>query len=202
MSDFNLQWRPQRLSLGDFQLRLDPDIAADIRRLQFESASARLRSLILNPDWSSLQQSDLELMLRQAPASPQPAVPRGRGPQTPRAGEVGDVLKAVWKIPAVNNAANRVLDDIARQLRRGWNQSSTGERVLLVSHTITLGGGALTAVFTNRQTRVGILDFLSGKDIPVPKVDGLTFQIRHNRTGPQPDYGLVISFDVAPYFRD
>ncbi|MDJ0656363.1 MAG: hypothetical protein QNJ40_19545 [Xanthomonadales bacterium] len=185
-------------SLGNFQLRLDPEIEAEIRRLGAAPPSPRLRSLFLNPNWAGFQQSNLDWMLRQPPApGAPPAVPRGAGPATPRAANVGDLARAVWNLPAVQGAAGRVLDDVGAAARRGWNTASPGQRALFITHSVVLSGGAIAGILSHDQTRTGVLDFLSGKNIPVPGVDGLTLQLRHDSG--RGDYGAIVGFDVAPY---
>lgn len=183
-----------RYSLGDFRLHLDPDIEAEIARIQL----GRLREIMLQPNWALFQSSDLDRMLRQPlPPPPPPAFPRGAGPATPRAGQVGDLLGAVWKLPFVQQAATRLEFDVSRQFWRGWNSSTTGERALIITQGLVIGGGALTGVLSHSPTRVQVLNFLSGKDIPVPGLRGLSVQLRHNSA--IGDYGGVLTFDLAPY---
>ena len=186
-----------RFSLGDFSLRLDPDIEAEIRRMQGGVPSIVLRNRLMNPDWRLFQPSQLDWL--RMPAST-PTAPRvAAGPSTPRPGQIGDLLGAVWKLPAVQMASTRLLDEVQRQLRRGWNRSSRGERALVVTHTILLGGGVLAGVMTNDPARTGVLNFIDGRDIPVPGVSGLSVQLRHDRSGPRPDYGGMLKFDLGRY---
>lgn len=199
-----LTWRPRlaSASLGQFVLELDPRIQAEIRALMQQADAAApspsLRALVLRPSWERFQQRHLDRMLLQPlPRPAAPLVPRGAGPATPRPGDIGEFAKAVWQVPAVQGAAGQVLDGAAQGLRRGWNGASTGERVLVVSHAVMLGGGALTAVLANRPARTAVLDFVSGKPIPVPGVEGLTLELRHDSA--RGDYGGIVTFDLAPY---
>ena len=74
-----------RFSLGDFRLRLDPQIEAEIQKIQSGSTSPLLRRRLLQPDWSRFQQSQLDWVLRQpVPKAPGPPVPRLPGPPVPR----------------------------------------------------------------------------------------------------------------------
>ncbi|MFZ5601421.1 MAG: hypothetical protein ACOY7J_03125 [Pseudomonadota bacterium] len=183
-----------RFSLGDFRLHLDPEIEAQIELIQ----RGRLRGIMLQPNWSQFQKSDLDRMLQQPlPPAPPPAFPRGAGPATPRAAQVGDLLGAVWRLPFMQQAATRLADDASRRFQRDWGQATTGERALVITQAIVVGGGALTGVLTNSPTRVQVLNFLSGKDIPVPGLPGLSVQLRHNST--LGDYGGILMFDLAPY---
>jgi hypothetical protein len=198
-----LTWRPRSLSVGKFELKLDPRIEAEIRALGQRADAApaipMLRARALCPSWQLFEQRHLDWMLRQPLPTRRdaPLVPRGAGPASPRPGEIGDFAKAVWAVPAVQGAAGHVLDGAARGLRRGWDGASTGERVLVVSHAAVLGGGALTAVLSNRPARTAVLDFVSGKPIPVPGVEGLTLELRHDSA--HGDYGGIVTFDLAPY---
>ena len=169
-----------------------------MRALRLGSVTPRLRQLVLNPDWSRLQQSDLDRMLRQPPTpGAPPLVPAGRGPATPRAGEAGDVAKAFWKVPLVQTAANQILDQVSRRAERDWNRMSGAQRALVITQTVIIGGGAIAGIMSNRQARGDVLNFLSGRDLPVPGVPGLTLQLRLGGSGPNPDYGAVVGFDLA-----
>jgi len=77
----------------------------------------------------------------------------------------------------VRRAAERTMDDAARTARRGWRRSTTSEKVLFVSHSVVLFGGALTAVMADDEARPLVLGLLSGVDIPVPWVSGLSFRV-------------------------
>lgn len=183
-----------RYSLGDFRLHLDPDIEAEIALIQ----RGRLQAIMLQPNWALFQSSDLDRMLRQPlPPAPPPAFPRGAGPATPRAAEIGDLLGAVWRLPFVQQAATRLAYDASRQFQRGWNRATPGERALVVTQAIVMGGGALTGVLSHGPTRARVLDFVSGMDIPVPGLQGLSVQLRHNSA--RGDYGGMLTFDLAPY---
>ena len=183
-----------RYSLGDFRLHLDPQIQAEIARIQ----SGRLRGIMLQPNWAAFRSSDLDRILQQPlPPPPPPAFPRGAGPATPRAGQIGDLLGAVWRLPFVQQAVTRLEYDVSRRFLLGWNRATTAERALVVTQAIVVSGGALTGVLSNNPTRVQVLDFLSGKDIPVPGLRGLSVQLRHNSA--IGDYGGMLTFDLSTY---
>ncbi|ANM31008.1 hypothetical protein ABI59_17660 [Acidobacteria bacterium Mor1] len=188
-----------RLNLGNFRLQLDPDIESEIRRLQGGVPSIVLRNRLMNPSWRLFQPSQMDWLQMPPPTASTPSVPRGAGPATPRPGQVGDLLGAVWRLPAVQQASSRLLDEVQRQARRGWNRSSPGERGLIVTQAILLGGGALAGVMSNDPARTFVLDFIDGRDIPVPGVSGLSVQLRHDRSGPRPDYGGMLKFDLGRY---
>ena len=197
---FNYGWRPRGPSLGDFTLHLDPHLEAEIRALGAGTPSPSLRTLILSPPWSLFNQSHLDRILATPPPSnPGPLVPRGAGPSTPRPGEVGDVLRAVWAIPSVQRAANDAMGRITLDMRRGWNEATPAERGLAIGWgVVTLA--TLTPLLANADTRMGILRFLEGKDIPVPGVDPLTLRIGPRGGGASfsnfPIRGLTLSGNV------
>jgi hypothetical protein len=181
--------RPDRFRLGDFRLRLDPEIAAYIQALQVR---------ILMPSWRSLQQEDL---LRLPPPSPArgagPLVPRGPGPQTPRPGEVADVMEALWKVPAVNQARDRLLGDLRLRLQRDWRQATPAERALAITTISTMSGMALAGVLSNDAARTSAFEFIVDRDLPVPGVDGLTFKLKKRGA----DYEVMLTLELAPYLQ-
>lgn len=182
MSDFQL--RPPSLqlpratgpSLGNYQLQLQPWFIEEFRALMSRPASARLRDLMFRPDWRQIQQEEFMRRLRQAPAAPQaPLVPAGAGPAEPRPGEVPDIMGAIWRVPAVQGAVGNVLSDV----ERNFGRMTTGETILVVSHAALLLGGIATAINLQRNPPRMPLSLLLGRSIPVPGVDGLSFQILH-----------------------
>jgi len=228
--DWNRFQRGPRFRLGEpgeFQLRLDPSIEAELRRLELEIGTGRFRQLCLSPDWSRFYQSDLDRLLTAPPPSPRPPlVPRGAGPSTPRRAELGDLMAAVWAIPTVQQAANRVSEEASRQLQRGWRGLSLGERTLLISHGALIAGGAVAGVLSNRETRQAAFGLVENRDVSVPGVDGLSFRISRYGAGlnsPLPfvpglsvrghfsvndpstphrvDYQGMVNFDVAEFLR-
>jgi len=183
MGDFDLTLprRQNRYSLGDYQLVMDPRIEAAILELRTQPPAPVLRNLFVSPNWELLQESQLDAALGQPPAQTTPLVPRGAGPATARPGKKSDVMGAIWGVPAVRQASERVLDNVSDQLRRDWNRLSTGERVLVISHGAVLAGGTLAAVLNDDAGRQLVLDLISDRDIPIPGVNGLT--VRVNRRG-------------------
>ena len=82
-------------------------------------------------------------------------------------------------------------------------------------------GSSLTIILANQQTRVMAFDLLKGRDIPVPGVDGLSFQLLDRGgavTAPlgvpglsgharlqfptqRPDFEVTVNFDVMEFIR-
>ena len=192
MSDFQLTlpsfgYQRPALSLGDFQLQLDPKIAAEIRAIHTNAvpqpsrtpspnpgmAFPQLRNYWLQPDWAALQQSAvLQRLLLTPPGAPSPPlVPRGAGPATPQSGSVSDLLKAFWAVPVVRSTANNVLDRATGHLQRGWREAPNGERALFVGHALVMAG-MLTAPLANSGYRLQVLELIQNTDLPVPGVPG------------------------------
>jgi hypothetical protein len=166
--------------LSDYHLHLDPELEAEIRALQSAPPTQRLRNLVLFPDWMALEPMTLDQILRTPPptAASAPLVPRGEYTVPPRAAEVGDLMKAIWAVPVVQDTTNRLLDQASERARREWRGASTGDQVLLVSAGAAIAGGSLAGVLSNNQTRTAALNFIVDKDIPVPGVDGLTVRVK------------------------
>src|SRR6266545_1512452 len=212
--------------LGDFQLRLDPELEAQIRALQSAPPSGRLVNLFLQPNWNALQQSMLDRMLLMPPPAPpsQPLVPRGAGPATPRAAEVGDLMRAIWSVPAVQNGARQVVDQMSQRARSDWQRASVPDRALFITTSAAIAGGSLAGVLSNNEARTRVFNLVVDRDLPVPGVDGLTVRLKPRGgaatyrniggsgvtvsagaqlgTGGQLDYDVMLTFDVARYLRD
>jgi|GEM_PF-2908961 len=173
-----------RFSLGNFQLHLNPVLMKEMRALQQGPPSAQLRNLFLQPKWSIMTQSDVDSLLRARTPGPKAAlVPRGQGPASPKAAEVGDLLKAIWGIPTVRNATGDLLNLASRKAKSDWGSLPGRDRALLVSWSGLIAGSALTTVLVNKESRKTLLDLLVGRDIPVPGLNGLKVQIRESGAG-------------------
>jgi hypothetical protein len=177
-------WQRPRFRLLDEELHLDPEIEAQIRALQAEIEGGRFQRILLRPDFAQFSQSHLSWMLRQpAPAPRPPLVPAGQGPATPRPAQMADLGKAVWAVPALRQAVTQLGEEATRDFRRGWNRAGTGERTAIVTTGLLITGGALAGALANDQSRVDLLTFVDGKNIPVPGVDGLSFRVTRRGSG-------------------
>jgi hypothetical protein len=155
-----------------------------MRALQIELGNGRFRRRILQPNFSQFSQSHLDWMLRQPPpAARPPLVPAGAGPSKPKPAELGDLGRAVWAVPALRQAATRLGDNATRDFRRGWGQAGAGERAAIVTTGVLISGGALAGALTNPDSRLSLLTFVDGKNIPVPGVDGLSFRLTRRGSG-------------------
>lgn len=225
-------YRPTRIRLLDAQLTLDPDIVAMMSDIEAQMAARRILGDMLQPNWH-LMLPDFQSMLTSSPnifATPPPVAgvttfPRGAGPDVPRAGEVSDITRAVYQLPAVQGLVTRAHDEGLRQLRllrREWDSASTGERITMVTMATIFTGALITPIVANQQTRDLAFGLIKGRDIPVPGVDGLSFQILDRGgsvTAPlvvpglsasarlqfpnsaAPSYEATINFDVMEFVR-
>jgi len=181
-----------------FQLRLDPEIEAELALMRMRYVQRILNPFNVRNSLRGLDPSIFGgnapnwLNLR-SPSPPGPLVPAGAGPATPRAASTGDILRAVMAIPAVDAALTNLRTEAMQRARSDWRRLSTGERVLLVSQGVLVGGTALTAVLSNEQSRNFVLNQLQGRNLPVPLVPGLSFQF--NLTGP--DQRIMFNLDLA-----
>ncbi len=214
-----------RPNLGDYQLHLDPELAAQMLALQSGPPSPRLRNLVLFPDWMALEPMTLDRILRTPPptTTSRPLVPRGEYTGAPRAAEVGDLMKAIWAVPAVQETTTRLLDQAGDRARRDWQSASTADRTLVVSSAAVIAGGSLAGVLSNNEARTAAFNFIVDKDLPVPGVDGLTVRVKPRGgaatfrnmggsgvtvsaggqagAGGPPQVEVMVRFDVARYLR-
>jgi hypothetical protein len=100
-------------------------------------------------------------------------------------------------IPAVDTALTTLRTEAMQRARSDWRRLSTGERVLLVSQGVLVGGAALTAVLSNEESRNFVLNQLQGRNLPVPLVPGLSFQF--NITGPE--QRIFFNLDLGQLIR-
>jgi hypothetical protein len=177
-------YQKPRLRLMDTELHLDPAIEAQIRVLQMELESKRLRNLLLKPNFLLFAQSHLDWMLKQPPPKPRPPLFKpGAGPSTPKPAELGDLGKAVWAIPAVRQGVTRLGENLTYDFRLGWGRAGLGEKAAIITTGLVISGGALAGALLNPDSRLQLLTFADGKNVPVPGVDGLSFRIIRRGSG-------------------
>jgi hypothetical protein len=233
MGDFGYQ--PSHIRLLDQHLTLDPDIVRMMGEIEAQMTARSIISDMLQPNWRLLLPDFQSIISTSAsdvfrtptpsqPASAWTATP-GAGPATPRAGELSDVTGALYKLPAVQRLVGLAHDEGLRQLRvlrSEWDNSSTGNRVAMVTMSALVAGGIIAPIIANQQTRDLAFGLIKGRDIPVPGVDGLSFQILDRGgavttplgvpglTGSArlqfpnsslPNYEVMINFDVMQFVR-
>lgn len=174
MGDFVLEmpelgaslYRRPALSLGDYHLKFDPEVEVLLAEFRDRHFTIRMRRAWLNPDWSSLDRDAMrDTMLSFRPPTPAAGCAwkaPGLGPATPRAGTVGDVMTAVYRVPCVRKFADAHLDRVERYARGVWNKAPVGGKVGIVAGAITVVGAGIA------------LGPLSGQELPVPGVPGLS----------------------------
>ena len=219
-------YRPRRLRLLDQELHLDPDIQRLARELEAQMAARQIVGLWLRPDWNMLLPAWRTIMLQPLPRPAGPTFTPGAGPDTPRPAELSDLTAAVYQIPAVQRLVEQAHDEGLRRLRllrADWDRASPGERAVMVTMTSIVVGSSIGIIMANRPTRQAAFDLIKGRDIPVPGVDGLSFQILDRGgsiTAPlgvpglsgtarlqfpgapgQPDYNVMINLDVLEFLR-
>ena len=211
-----LGFRPPRIGFDLPGLQLDPQIAMQIRAIQFAhgllsienimaasgqigtagfgagSSAAPVTAPSLVPPPGSLGGGGPAGAAGQPlPARP-PLVPRGRGPETPRAATVGDLMKAVLKVPAVQAGVERLRTQGEGELRTNWESLSGGERALVITQGVVMSAGIIARVASDPEASRFVLDKVQGQNIPIP---GLPMTFQFNLTGP--DQRLLIGLDVG-----
>jgi hypothetical protein len=197
-------WRPQ--GGGEFQLHLDPEIEAQIRALQAMQE-------LLKPDSVALALAQLTLpslppnLLPPSPAgpgalAPPPAAPAAPAPPPqagtpvePRPGTGGDIWRAIQAEPTIGPAVQQLQEQAIEQARQDWAALSRGEKAVVVSTGVLIGGGALAGVLSSPEARSWVGSTLGGTVYPVPLVPGLGVQL--NLGGDNVILGL--HFDVGRY---
>ena len=231
MGNDEFGYRPPRIRLLDEELHLDPDIVRMIQEIEGRMAARQLITQWLRPNWQLLAPT-WQSMLTQPnlfPATPQrPSTPQyvpGAGPATPRAGELSDITHAVYQLPAVQRLVSQAHDEGLRQLRllrTEWDSSTPADRAVAITMTTLVVGSSITIIVANQQTRQMAFDLIKGRDIPIPGVDGLSFQILERGgsvTTPlgvpglsgsarlqvpasgRPDCEFTVKFDVMEFLR-
>lgn len=233
MGDFG--YRPRNIRLLDQQLTLDPEIITMMGEIEAQMAARTILADMQRPNWNLLL-PDFQAIVNK-PASdifrtptptPAPSIwsaPRGAGPATTKPGELSDVTRALYQLPAVQRLVGLAHDDGLRQLRllrSEWDNSSTGNRVAMVTMATVFAGALITPIVANQQTRDLAFGLIKGRDIPIPGIDGLSFKILDNGAGvttplgvpglsasarlqlphsAAPNYEATINFDVMAFIR-
>jgi hypothetical protein len=127
------------------------------------------------------------------PSASAPIVPRGAGPATPRPASAGDLLGAIMAVPAVRTEVNKLRNTATDQLKRDWRSLSTGDKVAGVGVTALIASGVIAGILSNNSARQFALQQLQGRNIPVPMVPGLSFQL--NPIGP--NQSVMLNLDLS-----
>lgn len=189
--------QPPGLGLG-LQLQLDPELEAELMLIRMRTIRRLLdpdcvRESLLDIDPATLGMGGTDWLRLPPLPEPTPLVTPGGGPETPRPATGGDLFRAIMAVPAVDTALTNLRTTALERLRSDWRRLSAGERIILVSQGVLIGGAALTAVLSNAETRGLVLDQVQGRNLPVPFVPGLSFQF--NITGP--DRRIFFNLDLG-----
>ncbi len=198
------EWSPggrpwwERPLVPGLELRLDPEIEAQLalmrmRTIQHLLDPDNVRDALLDLDPAILGSGGTDWLNLPPVPEPSPLVTPGAGPATPRPGTPGDLIRAVVSVPAVNTALTNLRTSALQRVQSDWGRLSTGERILLVSQGVILGGGALAGALGHEESRNWLLNQVQGRDLPVPLVPGLSFQF--NLTGR--DQRIFFTLDLA-----
>ena len=225
MDSSGFGYRPPRFHLLDQELHLDPDIQRMARELETRMAARQIVGLWLRPDWSTLLTTWQTIMSQPLQRPAGPLFTPGAGPSAPRPGDFSDVTGAVYQLPPVQRLVEQAHDEGLRRLRllrAEWNRASPGERAVMVTMTSIVVGSSIGIIVANQPTRQAAFDLIKGRDIPIPGVDGLSFQILdrggsvtvplgHGFSGStrlqfpgdasHPDYEVMIKLDVLEFLR-
>jgi len=185
------------LTGGPGALKLDPEIEAKMRAIKFELDIMRLRGSFLKPDFNLLRGIDLGSPITGAAKPPAPLVPRGKGPAKPRPGKAGDLMSAFMGVPAIKRAVDNIKGKATDKLRHDWKSLSTGGKVATISTAVLISGSALAGILSHDKARQEALEFIQGKNIPVPGVTGLSFSI--SPVGKEKKF--MLNFDLAKFIR-
>jgi hypothetical protein len=108
---------------------------------------------------------------------PQPIVPKGAGPDTPKAAGVSDLAEAVAAIPAVEGALGTLKNQAKSKVSTDWGKLKPGEKAAVVTTLVSIGLPALGAAASDPGARDFLLSQVNGKILPVPKVPWLNLEV-------------------------
>ena len=232
MGDFG--YKPKNIRLLDAQLTLDPETIRIMGEIEAEMATRQILLNILSPNWSlvlpnfqSILNTSSKDIFKTPALTPSPSQwsKPGAGPEVPRAGELSDVTKALYQLPAVQGIMTRAHDEGLRQVRllqSDWDNASTPDKVIMVSMATVFAGSLITPIVANQKTRDLAFGLIKGKDIPVPGIDGLSFKLLDSGGGittplgvpglsgsaqmqfphsGAPSYEFSVSFDVMEFIK-
>jgi hypothetical protein len=168
---------------GDTSLHLDPQFQVMMQQVQQQVNPATVRT--------GLDQVNLQLPTSSitTPETPNPfaipatttadssSAPTTDEPTTPRAGNPGDIIRAVLRMPQIDAAVTSLQTQVGDRITQDWQRLNTGERIATVSTLVAIGGGALAGIISDPSARRFALDQLNGRAIPVPYLNWLHLEI-------------------------
>lgn len=118
-----------------------------------------------------------------APGTPEP---------TTKAGSAGDVLKAITALPSVK----KLIEDAQKKGEKDLGKLTTTDKVVLGTVVGAEAAGVIAGLAAHPAERKEVLDFLDGKEIPVPYAPGVKV-VPHTKGGA---VGGVVTFDIIKIF--
>jgi hypothetical protein len=106
-----------------------------------------------------------------------PIVPKGEGPDKPKAGRLSDVAEAIAAIPALEQALTTLKTEAKTKVTTDWGKLNTGEKAAVVTSVVSIGIGTLGGAATDPTARKFLLSQLNGKTLPVPGVPWLNVEV-------------------------
>ena len=178
------------LTGGPDALKLDPSIKARLDEIEHSLNPIKLQQAFLKTDFKLFQQLNITekppvppgevpgfLKMRARRVPRKPWVTPGKGPAKTHAADVGDLLSAFMGVHVVKETADRLKNEVTAKPLRDWRKLKSGEKALVLSFTAVIGGGTIAALLSRNESRQQALEFIQGKNIPVPGVSGLSIQI-------------------------
>jgi hypothetical protein len=190
-------YQPPPNLLGDYHLRLDPELQA---RFQAQQTVEQL----LDP--AAIQAALLQLpapaanpLAGPSPAAPTPLVPAGDGPATAHAADTGDLLGAVMGVPAISNALASLQNQAVDRVSHDFHSLRTGGQVATVSVLAVIAGVSLGGALAHAETRDFLLSQLNGRVLPVPGVAGLGVELNTERDNVMVAFHLDVGRLLPPW---
>jgi len=133
-------------------------------------------------------------------APPQPAPAPAPGPQPApgsaergtKAASAGDLVKAITALPSVK----KLIEEAEAKGRKDLGKLTTADKVVLGTVLGAEAAGVIAGLATHPAERRQVLDFLDGKEIPVPYAPGVKI-VPHTKGGA---VGGVVTFDIIKIF--
>jgi hypothetical protein len=167
----------------------DSGIQRALAPAELEAARAAL-DVLLDPEAIGEEPSPGGLAVQ---ASREGVVQRqgpGSDPQ-PKQGKPGDVVEALAKTEPGKQAIQIVKEKAKSELEL----LSTGDKVGVVTALFAIGGGALAGAMSDPEARSFVFEQVSGKEVSVPGVKGLSMKVDLGKDG-VPTGGMLL-FDVG-----
>ena len=123
------------------------------------------------------------------PRHPEPAVKPGSG---------GDLLEALMAVPTLKSGIDKLKAAVIAKPIQDWKRLSSGGKAAVISQTVLMGGGALTAVLSSKQDRQSLYNMLKDREIPipVPGVPGLEVQLQTGK-----EHKAMLLFNLTKFWQ-